>query len=57
MLRLIRFLITGSWHEHKWKILVERTVKTEDKQQFFLYECQCETCGEIKGFNPIKDVY
>jgi len=56
MIRLIKFLFTGSWHEHKWKILTVRTVNTDDEGRLFMYECQCETCGKIKGFNPINDI-
>jgi hypothetical protein len=56
MIRLIKFLFTGSWHEHKWKILTERIVNTADGQRLIMYECQCETCGTIKGFNPSNDI-
>lgn len=56
MIRLLKFLFTGSWHEHKWVIIKERTVNTDEEGRFFIYECQCVTCGEIKGFNPLNDV-
>jgi hypothetical protein len=52
MIRLIKFLFTGSWHEHKWETIKVRTVESDSGGRWFVYECKCETCGKIKGFKP-----
>ena len=57
MLKLLRFLITGSWHEHKWEI-IERykadiyTWKSEykpEKTQHTIIQ-KCEVCGKLQEF-------
>ena len=54
MLKLIRFLITGSWHEHKWEIIKETPVQNFDgitrqpTGKFTRYTMQCKGCGDIK---------
>ena len=55
MLRILRFLWTGSWHEHKWKIIEKlRVFREGDVEQgipiYFERVCQCEHCGTIKTF-------
>lgn len=47
MLRLIKFLFTGSWHEHKWKIIKQGPLITDFGKGIW-YDLQCETCGNIK---------
>jgi hypothetical protein len=47
MLRLIKFLFTGSWHEHKWKIIDQGSLTTDFGPGTW-YDLQCETCGNIK---------
>jgi hypothetical protein len=57
MIRLIKFLITGSWHEHKWEI------NDEQETDIFAYEDsklpvrfvrtyvqKCAVCGKLKSF-------
>jgi len=46
MIRLIKWLITGDSHLHKWK-----TVRKIELLTYSKYECQCEECGEFKFFN------
>ena len=52
MLRLLRFLWTGSWHEHKWKQVDSTNVFVKeidtDRPNYIILTLQCETCGEIK---------
>lgn len=52
MLRLLRFLITGSWHEHKWKIIKEGVwVCADNHTKGTYYNLQCEICGNVKNKN------
>jgi hypothetical protein len=55
MLRLLRFLITGSWHAHKWAVLAEGSItKTTNPDEPVIghwYHLRCETCGEVKVRN------
>jgi hypothetical protein len=53
MLRLLRFLWTGEWHLHKWRILkeVDCISTSEDKAEWTRYYLQCEHCGEIKSYD------
>jgi len=61
MIRLLRFIITGSWHEHKWE--------TEDKDEVTIwldenskipmryvttYVQKCVVCGKLKSFKVKK---
>ncbi len=55
MFRLLKFLFTGSWHEHQWKII--KIVKVCDfdasgaeYQMGRKYIQQCEKCGKMKKF-------
>jgi len=57
MLKLLRFLITGSWHEHKWEIVKEFVTKIyswncDDKPNKIqhLYIQKCEGCGKLQEF-------
>lgn len=61
MVRLIRWLIWGDAHVHKWEIL-ERHPTTitqrdllEGKEELYktvLYVQKCITCGKLKTFVP-----
>ncbi len=53
MIRLIRFLITGDWHLHKWKIIKEGPFKVNNSYAGYYYNLQCVTCGKVKGVNVI----
>lgn len=52
MLRLLKFLITGSFHNHEWKIHDEVDRMTEwdtgDRKHFRTTILKCKTCGMIK---------
>ena len=61
MIKLLRFLITGTWyegHEHKWKIKDEYRKdiywnKTEGEAPMgysHAYVQECEICGKLKTF-------
>jgi len=49
MLRLIRFLITGSWHEHEWVVIREGELTSHCGARGTRYILQCKTCGDIKN--------
>lgn len=52
MLRLIRFLLTGDLHLHKWKTIAKGPIVDNSRTRTgTYYECQCEVCGKIKGFS------
>ncbi len=52
MLRLLRFLWTGSWHEHKWKVIKETKVYnmtvSKELPDHLLYTQECEICGILQ---------
>ena len=56
MWRLIKFIFTGTWHEHEWKIIDQRDMievtHTVDRGSFEnavkVYTLQCEHCGDIE---------
>lgn len=58
MLRLLRFLFTGSFHEHEWetdRIIEVYTVDTDngyrrvsDTPSATKYVLKCKICGNIK---------
>lgn len=55
MIRLIRFLITGDWHLHKWKTICKVDVygefaEADDYPRYNKYDCKCEVCGIHKTF-------
>lgn len=55
MIRLFKFLFTGDWHLHKWKILETRRLFDQEDGAIMAhgtrYYCQCEYCGIIKKFD------
>lgn len=61
MLKLLRFLWTGSWHEHEWETIeVEKTQSIgmdsmRVKNETTIYTLRCKSCGEIK-FKKNKEV-
>lgn len=54
MFRLLRFLITGSWHEHKYKTIQTGPIIAEGYEkpigQYYIKECEC---GKIKTFKSV----
>jgi hypothetical protein len=55
MVRLLKFLVTGIWHQHKWKIL-ERVPLTTNYGDGYTSRhtrtyCQCEICGVPRTFD------
>lgn len=52
MIRLIRFLITGDWHLHKYKILDTSDVYIgRDRPAYRKYTQECEVCGKLHTYN------
>lgn len=50
MLRLLRFLLTGDGHLHKWVDL--QAVETSGNGgRWTRYYCRCEICGKHKKFD------
>lgn len=51
MLKLLRFLWTGSWHDHHWEIVMRNAIVDEDDVRIGeKFTLQCKTCGEMKRF-------
>lgn len=50
MWRVLKFLITGDWHLHKWIVIETAPCSGEDGRWTRRY-CQCEHCGTIKVFD------
>ena len=51
MIRLLRFLVTGDWHLHKWVIIEEAMCQGDGGGYWNRRYCQCEHCGTIKVFD------
>lgn len=51
MIRLLRFLWTGSWHDHQWETIGQNSF-TDDWGLWLRHGTQhilqCKTCGNIK---------
>ncbi len=50
-MKIIRFLITGSWHEHKWVQMEKYEMLGNDTKKIIgiTYILKCEICGNIKS--------
>lgn len=51
MIRILRFLITGDWHLHKWKTLQSVECEDGDGSVWSRYYCKCEICGKHRKFD------
>lgn len=48
MLRLLRFLVTGSWHLHSWAPIEAGPVLGErGTKKGMIYVSRCKECGKI----------
>lgn len=58
MLRLLRFLVTGSWHEHCWETFNRGGVAWNPKDggglKYYIYHMRCKTCGNLKFVRDLK---
>lgn len=51
MKKLLRFLWTGSWHDHYWEVYKETTMVDKDDVRIGdKFVLQCKHCGEMKLF-------
>lgn len=53
MLRILKFLITGDWHLHKWQCVATYNWREKNYGNYLNYEIQileCEHCGKRKKF-------
>ena len=54
MIRLLRFLLTGDGHMHRWEIMSKAPltwrVTWRGSKIGNYYECRCSVCGKIKEF-------
>lgn len=48
MLKLIKFLFTGEWCSHNWKVIKAWRNLYMGKEDGFYYDLQCQKCGNIK---------
>jgi hypothetical protein len=49
MMRLLKFLFTGDFHHHKWKILkIIHLIDARGNSEGHKYHLQCEHCGNLK---------
>lgn len=52
MLRIIKFLLTGDWHLHTWKIIYDPNCKSESGGYWKRHYTQCIYYGKIRLFQP-----
>lgn len=51
MIRLLRFLLTGDGHMHKWEIMTKGPLLGFRGERIgAYYDCRCSVCGKIKEF-------
>jgi len=53
MIRLLRWILTGDGHLHKWVKIKEVASfwnASDPLPMYTKHVCRCEICGEIKGF-------
>lgn len=50
MIRLLRFLLTGDGHMHKWEIIGVSRQTFDGTKVGNCYDCRCSVCGKIKEF-------
>ena len=53
MFRLLKFLLIGDFHLHKWQVIRKVDIYDEDCEKAPTgrkYECSCHHCGVIKSF-------
>lgn len=50
MIRLLRFLLTGDGHMHKWEIMSNGSRIWRGEEIGNFYDCRCSVCGKIKEF-------
>ncbi len=50
MIRLLRFLITGDWHLHKWETISHHRCVDDSGSEWIRFHCRCTICGQHKKF-------
>lgn len=56
MIRLLKFLLTGDWHLHKWSVVERYPIYGDsDKPKGVANEQECEICGERKLFKVMAN--
>lgn len=53
MLRILRLLFTGTWHQHKWGIIKETILWEKESDKLPIgtrYTLKCSECGKMKVF-------
>ena len=50
MIRLLRFLLTGDWHLHKWETIDQKR-RDSKYETWTRYYCRCTVCGTHKKFD------
>jgi hypothetical protein len=52
MLRLLKFLITGDWHLHRWEDTQVINIVDEYSgvNKGYAHHCKCTVCGVHKSF-------
>jgi len=57
MIRLLRFLVTGDWHTHKWEIedankaiLCDLSLGGKPYGERLTYIQKCAACGKMRRF-------
>lgn len=48
MIRLLKFLFTGTWHEHKWETIGRGTLHQGRSLVGQRYTLRCTQCGDVK---------
>ncbi len=50
MIRLLRWLLTGDGHSHRWEVIRRGPCTVGNKVYGYYYDCRCSICGKIKDF-------
>lgn len=53
MYRILKFLFTGSWHEHQWEVIQKGTLGYNGRVSGYRHILQCKHCGDIKHVDSV----
>ena len=50
MIKLLKYLFTGSWHEHKYVVVQKDKMYNGKNLAYNIYICRCSECGKMKSY-------
>ena len=50
MIKLLHYIIFGTWHSHTWSIIKDTGVLEDNMLRGTIYHMQCKECGKLKMY-------